>query len=153
MCFPVLLFCISFSTLRPVRRTGFYCPRAGIFLGVKLVSVPPMGANATCSSYWAYGANFRYSAYWDAIYGGISALARGYSHGVTSFQNLYGLLDSFAFFVSHKYRNYLVVWHRFTAELVSQGPIGAYGQPGVRTECSQHLLVSSSSSLDGALSA
>ena len=28
------------------------------------------------------------------------ALARGYSHGVTLFQNLDGLLDSFTFFVS-----------------------------------------------------
>ena len=27
--FPVLLFCISFYILRPVRRTRFYCPRTG----------------------------------------------------------------------------------------------------------------------------
>ena len=50
-CFPVLLFCVSFFLLRPIRRTRFYCSRAGIFLGVKLVFAPLTGASATCSSY------------------------------------------------------------------------------------------------------
>ena len=132
-CFPVLLFCISFSTLRPVRRTRIYCPRAGIFLGVKLVSAPLTGASAISPSARPRKANFRQSAYWGAIHGCISALARGYSHGVTSLQNLDGLLDSLFFFVSSNYRNYLVVWHRLKAELVSQGPLEAYDQPKVRT--------------------
>ena len=43
---------------------------------------------------------------------------------MTLFQNLCELLDSFAFFVLQNYRNYLVVLHRLTAELVSRGPLG-----------------------------
>ena len=42
----------------------------------------------------------RHSAYRRSTFGGISALALGYSHGVASFQNLDGLQDSFTFFVS-----------------------------------------------------
>ena len=38
---------------------------------------------------------------------------------MTSLQNPDGLLDSFTFFVSQNYRNYLVSWHRLAAELVS----------------------------------
>ena len=65
-------------------------------------------------------------------YGGISAFAQGYSHGVTSFQNLEnGLLDSCSFFISQNYQNYPVVWHRLTAELVNQEPHGVYDQPGI----------------------
>ena len=51
VCFPVLLLFFLFSTLRPVRRTRFYYPRAGIFLGVEFVFTPLTGASATCSSY------------------------------------------------------------------------------------------------------
>ena len=54
------------------------------------------------------------------------ALARGYSHGVISFHNLDGLLDSFIFFVSQNYLNYLVFWHRLTAGLVSQALARGY---------------------------
>ena len=98
-------------------------------------------------------ANFRHSAYWSSNYGGISPLAQGYSPSVTSFQNLDGRLDSFAFFVLQSYRNHLVVWPRLTAELVSQGSLGVCGQPGVQIEFGQHLVVPSSSTLDGTLSA
>ena len=49
-CFPVLLFCAPFSTLRPVRRARFYCSQADIFLGMKLVSAPFTGASTTSSS-------------------------------------------------------------------------------------------------------
>ena len=71
-------------------------------------------------------------------------LARGYLPGVTSFQNLDGLLDSFNFFVSQNYQNYLVVWYRLTSELESQGPLKVYDQSGVQTEFGQHILVPSS---------
>ena len=43
---------------------------------------------------WPRKINFCHSAYWSSIYGGISALARGCSHGVPLFQNLDGLLDN-----------------------------------------------------------
>ena len=67
------------------------------------------------------------NANWGSTCGGISALARGYSHGVALFQNLDGLLDSFTFFVSQNRRSYLVVWHRLTVELVRQGPLKVSG--------------------------
>ena len=45
-----VLFYVAFSTLRPVRRTHFYCSRAGLFLGVKLVSALLTGVSTTYSS-------------------------------------------------------------------------------------------------------
>ena len=48
--------------------------------------------------------NVCHSSCWGLIYGGISALARGFSHSVTLFESLNGLLDSFTFFVSQNYR-------------------------------------------------
>ena len=51
--------------------------------------------------------NFCHSSFWGSVHGGISTLARGYSHGVTFFQNLDGLLDNFTLFVSQNCRNYL----------------------------------------------
>ena len=56
-----------------------------------------------------------------------------YSHGMALFQSLDGLLEGFAFFISQDYQDYLVVWHRLIAEVVSQGPLRAYGQTGVQT--------------------
>ena len=143
-CFPVLLFYVPFSTLRSVRRTRFYGLRGSIPHSSRVRERPVPRIRPI--------ANFRQSAYWGSICGDIRALVRGYLHGVTSFQNLDGLLDSFAFFAQN-YRNYLGLWHGLTAGLVGQGPLGVCGQPGVRTEFSQHLLVPSSSTLDGALSA
>ena len=89
---------------------SLYCSRAGMFLGVKFVSAPFPGASATCSSCWAYKSQLSP----DSIYDGLSVLARGYSHGVTLFENLAGLLDSFTFFVSSR--------HCLTVELMRQGP-------------------------------
>ena len=43
---------------------------------------------------------------------------------MTSFQNLDGLLGGFAFFVSQNHRDYLVVWHRLTVELVTRAARG-----------------------------
>ena len=50
-----------------------------------------------------------------SIYGGLSALARDYIHGVTSFQNLAGLLDILFYFVSPSYS--------LTVELVCRRPL------------------------------
>ena len=50
-----------------------------------------------------------------SIYGGLSALARGYIHDVTSFQTLAGLVGIFIYFVTPSYS--------LTVELVCQGPL------------------------------
>ena len=54
-----------------------------------------------------------------SIYSGLSALARGYIHGVTSFQTLAGLLGIFFYLVSPSYS--------LTMELVCQGPLEVSG--------------------------
>ena len=64
-------------------------------------------------------ANYRHSAYCGSIYGGIRALAQGYSHDVTQFNNLDGLLDGFTFVVLHI--------HRLKVELVRQRPLKVSG--------------------------
>ena len=123
-CFPVFLSCVLFSTLRPVRQTRFTVHRPVYFSEwssfphpsrVRVRSAPRAGPRK---------GNFRHSVYWGSIYGGIGALARGYSHGVTLFQNFDGLLDSFTFFVSQSYR--------LTVELVRQGQLKVSG-PWART--------------------
>ena len=96
-CFPVLLFCVPFSKLRPARRTHFYCSRAGVFLGGRARFRTPHVCECDLLLVLDPDSQFRHRAYRGSIYGGISTLARGYSHGVTSFQNLDELLDSFVF--------------------------------------------------------
>ena len=99
-----------FSTLRSVRRlvllfTGRYVSR-----GEVRFCTPP---GCKCDLLLVLGLKSKLSS--GSIYGGISALARGYSHGVTFFQNLAGLQRNFTFFVSPRYR--------LTVELVRRGPL------------------------------
>ena len=108
------VFCVLFSTLRPVRRlallfTGRYCPRSEVRF-----RTPP---GCECDLLLVLG--LENPTYSRLLYGGIGALARGCSHGVTLFQNFAGLLDSFTFFVSPRYR--------LTVELVRQGPLKVSG--------------------------
>ena len=112
-------FFILFSVFRVLRLgrcvDSLYCSWAGLLLRVEFASAPLPGASTTCSSCWTEKSQFLPGS----IYGGLSALARGYSHGVTLFQHLAGLLDSFTFFVSPRYR--------LKVELMRQGRLKVSG--------------------------